>query len=115
MTRKEVPSYPVSIFIAGEYDRTVQHCNDFCDYHGLCVTVTPTEFVYTGGREKGSIIGLINYPRFPSTPEAIFARAEELALSLLEHLRFPPQQSCTIQAPDKTLWISFRHIQEQER
>jgi hypothetical protein len=108
MKRVEVPSYPVSIFIAGEYDRALQHCRDFCDHYGLCVTVTRTHYAYTGGDEAGLIIGLINYPRFPAEADAIFARAEELALSLLDHLRFPPQQSCTVQAPDKTVWFSRR-------
>jgi hypothetical protein len=51
------------------------------------------------------IVGLINYPRFPSTPEAIWAHAEALALKLIEGLG---QESASIQAPDKTVWISFR-------
>ena len=51
------------------------------------------------------IVGLINYGRFPSEPAAIFAHAETLALKLTEGLG---QESASIQAPDKTLWISFR-------
>ena len=70
-----------------------------------CVTVTETNYIYTGDEEAGVIVGFINYGRFPAEPEAIFARAYDLALKLIEGLK---QQSTSIQAPDKTLWISFR-------
>lgn len=117
MTRVEAPSYPVSIFIAGrDVPLAEQVCRQYCDEVGLCVTVTMTLYVYTGGEDFGLIIGLINYPRFPSEPEAIFARAEALALRLIDGLG---QQSASIQAPDKTVWISFRddlpHPQHEAR
>jgi hypothetical protein len=105
MTRIETPSYPISIFIAGEPWKAQAVCSDFCNAVGLCVTVTETSYRYTGGAEQGVIVGLINYPRFPSAPEAIWERAEQLASLLRERLR---QDSYTIQAPDKTVWISFR-------
>lgn len=101
----EVPSYPVSIFIAGNPLEAETICLDYCDRVGFCVTVTETTYCYTGGEEAGVIVGLINYPRFPSTPAAIWARAEELAAELCDRLR---QQSYTIQAPDKTVWFSHR-------
>lgn len=101
----EVKSYPVSIFIAGEPWRAQNVCSDFCNAVGLCVTVTEAAYEFTGGYEQGVIVGLINYPRFPSTPEAIWERAEQLASILCERL---DQQSYTIQAPDKTVWFSHR-------
>lgn len=101
----EVPSYPASIFIAGDYASAIQTCRTFCDEVGLCVTVTETVYTYTGGQEAGVVVGLINYPRFPSKPEEIFARAEGLAERLCVELG---QESYTIQAPDKTVWISYR-------
>ena len=105
MTRIEVPSYPVSIFIAGSVWEAETACRDHCDAVGLCVTVTETNYCYTDGEEAGVIVGLINYPRFSSTPAAIWQRAEELAALLCERLK---QQSYTIQAPDRTVWISHR-------
>lgn len=57
-------------------------CQEYVDSVGLCVTVTRTEFVYANGREPGIIVGLINYPRFPSTPEIIKEHALELARRL---------------------------------
>lgn len=105
MKRIEVPSYPVSIFIAGDdHYGAVTECLNYCEI-GLCVTVTETRYVYTGDEEEGVIVGLINYPRFPKTPDEIWAHAEELAERLLLRLG---QQSYTIQAPDKTVWFSHR-------
>lgn len=105
MKRVEVPSYPVSIFMAGDYTRAVKICRFHCDECPWCVTVSPTTFTYTGGTEDGFIIGLINYPRFPSPPERIWHEAEAVAHRLCEALG---QKSYTIQAPDKTVWISHR-------
>ena len=105
MTRTEVLSYPVTIFMAGSYARAEAECRAYCDKAGLCVTVTPTMYVYTGGQEPGVAIGLINYGRFPSEPRAIWHQADELAKRLRVALG---QQSYTIQAPDKTVWFSHR-------
>jgi hypothetical protein len=79
-------------------------CRAFC-MAGLCVTVTPTEFIYTGGAESGVAVGLINYPRFPAEPAEIFAKAEALALHLIDGLH---QHSASIVASDKTAWLSRR-------
>lgn len=62
---KTCTSYPVSIFMAGDYNAAREICRAYCDEVGYCVTVTPTSYVYTGGEESGFIVGLINYPRFP--------------------------------------------------
>lgn len=105
MRTVETASYPVQIFIAGSYLEAETLCRAYCDGVGLCVTVTPTEYVYSGGQEAGVIVGLINYGRFPSDPDALFERAKQLALYLIKQLA---QESASIQAPDTTLWLSFR-------
>lgn len=105
MKRVEVLSYPISIFMAGDYDRAVALCQLHCDENPWCVTVTPTAYVYTGGMEAGVVVGLINYPRFPNEPRAIWNEAQAIAARLCEGLE---QQSYTIQAPDKTIWYSHR-------
>lgn len=105
MTRAETKSYPVSILIAGDYTKALELCRIYCDEIGYCVTVTPTSYIYTGGQEAGVIIGLINYPRFPSEPSAIWDCAEQLAAQLRDALG---QESYTIQAPDNTVWFSKR-------
>lgn len=105
MRRLSAPSYPISIFIAGDFDEARKICRKFCDEEGLCVTVTPTTYIYTGGEEPGVVVGLINYPRFPAKPRDIEGAAELLALELVHKLE---QQSVTVQTPTTTRWLSFR-------
>jgi ferredoxin len=105
MRRAEAKSYPIDIFVAGDASDAERFCRKHCLAVGLCVTVTPTTYVYTGGAEQGVRVGLINYPRFPCEPETLWAKAELLAGLLLDGLS---QQSLTIQAPDRTLWLSRR-------
>jgi hypothetical protein len=98
-------SFPISIFIAGDILDAKRILKKYCHEHGCCVTVTPTEYIYTGGAETGVIVGLINYPRFPSTPEELTTKAVDLAQLLLNGLF---QKSVTVQTPAQTLWFSQR-------
>jgi hypothetical protein len=103
--RETVASYTATIFIAGDYAKALRACQSHCDEVGLCVTVEPTTYVFTGGAEAGVRVGLINYARFPSDPADIFRRAEALALILLDALE---QGSVSVVASDKTVWLSRR-------
>lgn len=105
MRTEFAPSYPVSIFIAGDYFAAVGICQRYCDTQGFCVTVTQTTYVYTDGREAGVIIGLINYPRFPLPPDEIEKTAGVLAALLREGLG---QETYSIQMPTETRWFSLR-------
>lgn len=105
MKRIEAPSYPISIFMAGDIAAATDYTRRYCDEQGLCVTITATTYVYTKGQGAGFVVGLINYPRFRSTPEELWATAEAVAAYLRERLY---QDSYTIQAPDKTVWFSHR-------
>lgn len=111
MIEQECPSYPVSIFIAGSVWEAETVCREYSDAVGFCVTVTGTNYVYTSGEESGVIVGLINYPRFPSTPEAITAHAFALGDLLRERLG---QQSYSIQTPERTIWRSWRETPKGE-
>lgn len=99
------PSCPVTIYIAGDYDRARQIAREFCMNAGACVTVTATSYIYTGGEEAGVIVGFINYPRFPATPDDILCKAKQLADDLMHGMC---QHSYTIQTPNETLWHSRR-------
>jgi hypothetical protein len=105
MRTEVASSYPISIFIAGNYDFATAICSSFCDEVGFCVTVAPARYVYTGGCEEGVVVGLINYPRFPAEPADIKARAIELGMRLREGLR---QESFSVQTPTTTTWFSWR-------
>lgn len=98
-------SHPVRIYIAGPVERAKELIAEFCMEHGACFTVTPTEYVYTGGRERGMIVGLINYPRFPADADAIEHKAVELARVLIEGLH---QWSASVECPQETIWLTRR-------
>jgi hypothetical protein len=93
------PSYPITIFVAGDPDEARSACAAFCDHVGFCVTVTPTTYVYTNGAEPGVAVGLINYPRFPLEAEDLLQAAESLAWHLVGVLE---QRSCSIETPEQT-------------
>lgn len=105
MRTHDVDTHWARIFIAGNLADIQATCQAYCDEIGLCVTVERAHYIYTGGNERGAVIGLINYPRFPSTQEAISERAEKLALRLLDACG---QQSFSIMTPQFTRWYNNR-------
>ena len=72
---------------------------------GLCVTIEPTLFIYTGGEEFGYVVGLVNYPRFSTTPEVLNARALHIAEMLVEMTH---QHSALVVTPRNTTWMTKR-------
>jgi len=66
-------------------------CHQYCDKVGLCVTVTPTRFIYSrgggieDGYEDGCFVRLIAYPRFPQSRFDIVGLALDLAKMLMKH------------------------------
>lgn len=105
MKTTERAAYWIDIFIAGDRAQAAQACRAFCWNMGLCVHVVDTDYIYTGGQEAGVKVGLVNYPRFPSTPDELWRRAEELGTVLMRELC---QTSFLLQAPDRTVWFSRR-------
>jgi hypothetical protein len=90
---KQVESYTATVYVGfreGDVNHTIAEaeavCRAYCDEIGLCVTLTPTRYLYTNGAEDGCAVGLINYPRFPDTPEGLETKALELARRLREAL-----------------------------
>lgn len=108
MKRVSVRSYQVTVFIAGDFENAKIACRKFCDEMGECVTVEPADYIYTGGQEAGVRVGFINYGRFPRSRRAIFERAEKMARWLILALE---QESASIVATDRTVWLSNRETQ----
>ncbi|MEN6594703.1 MAG: hypothetical protein ABFC31_07160 [Clostridiaceae bacterium] len=77
-------------------------CQGYCNKVGLCVTLTETEFIYTDGNERGCLIGLINYPRFPSNPDRILEHAIAITRLLLNAYK---QYKVSIICGDETYMI----------
>lgn len=76
-----------------------------CFQEGLCVTIDPTTFIYTGGEEAGFVVGLRNYPKFETPRVRLRERAEALAHKLLEATF---QHSAMIVDDKITTWITLR-------
>ena len=90
---------PDKIHTIGE---VIRICQVHCDVGGLCVTVTPTTFIYKGGRECGAIIGAINYPRFPVSIEEVKGKAVILARLLMKEFN---QERCSVVCTDETIML----------
>src|SRR4051812_40953566 len=104
MISKVISTFWAKIYMSGPIAVAEQVCREFCQT-GLCVTIEPTRYIYTGGEESGFVIGLIDYPRFPVGKEKIFARAKELAELLISRTC---QWSALIQTPETSEFISTR-------
>ena len=67
-------------------------CQKFVDEVGQCVSVTPTEFIYTKGNEEGVVVGFIIYPRFPKKKKQIrnlsFIGIDFLVL-IISYIKYP--------------------------
>ena len=105
MRKLSVQTYWARIYIAGPIEVAKQIIRAECMHEGLCVTIEPTDFIYTGGEEKGYVVGLLNYPRFSSTEFEIDARANDLMLKLLDGTH---QHSALLMTPDRTHWVTKR-------
>jgi len=102
---RSVESYSIHIWIAGDLVTIREACRQHCMQVGLCVTVTATEFIYTGGSEWGAVVGVRHYPRFPTTREHLWGEAVALANRLMTAAC---QWSVMVEAPDRTEWFSRR-------
>ena len=105
MTQKTCSTFAINIYIAGNKQVIEQTLRQYCMDTGFCITVTPTNYIYTGGEETGFIIGIRNYPRFPANHETLVTRASTIAKTLMTTAC---QNSCMIEYPDRTLWMSSR-------
>lgn len=106
MTRikqKVEPTFKATIYMAGDIQTVKNECRKFCYEHGLCVTIKPCDFVYTGGAESGVEVGLINYPRFPVDRLSIRKRAHSLAIHLIEKCS---QHTATVVDDEETSWFT---------
>ncbi len=105
MRIENAPTYWVKLYLSGPLEQAKQILRRECLAEGLCVTVEPTTFIYTGGEESGYVVGLINYPRFPNSQESIRERAMQLASMLLAETF---QHSALVMDPISTEWLTIR-------
>ncbi|UAT28897.1 hypothetical protein PP753_gp61 [Dinoroseobacter phage vB_DshP-R7L] len=101
---KAAQSFTQRIWMAGNYANAEEICRRFCE-RGMCVSISPANYIYTGGEESGFVVTLINYARFPKSPVRLKEISFELAMDLCVGLH---QQSFTIEGPEETLFFSSR-------
>jgi ferredoxin len=105
MKTMNAPTYVVRLYLSGPIEVAKQVLRAECMAVGLCVTIEPTLFVYTGGEEAGYVVGLLNYPRFPSPPADLVERARALMQRLLAETH---QHSALMVTPESSEWVSVR-------
>lgn len=81
---KHEPTRIVELFMAGDIEHAKQVIRRLCKERPCCVTVTKTTYIYCGGEESGFIVGLRNYPRFPSDSQSLVAFAVYIGEVLLD-------------------------------
>lgn len=101
----DVPTIRFDIYMAGDSAQAKQVCREYCFAEGFCVHIEPVDFIYTGGEEAGFKVGIINYPRFPTTEGDLREKAGSLADLLMTRLC---QHSYSIVGPSVTEWFSRR-------
>ena len=97
-----LPSYQIKIYLSGPIEVAKQVIREHLLDRPLCVTIEPTTFIYPGGEEAGYVVGLLNYPRFPTAPNELAVRARILAELLLARTF---QRSALIVSPETTVWL----------
>ena len=107
MNIKQRPTFWAKIYMAGDIDQAKHLLRAECMRNGLCVTVEPATYIYTGGEESGFVVGLVDYPRFPSSKNKISARAEHIAQLLINGLF---QSSALVQTPTTAKWFTNRSV-----
>ena len=111
ITEKTVDTYTLKIKMAGDIGQARMLVNKFARLTGICVTLDPTLYIYTGGEETGFVVGFINYPRFATAPDLLWDAAKKMAELLLREMN---QLSCLIEGPTTTLWMTQREQKEQQ-
>lgn len=101
-----VNTYFATIFMAGDIDTAKRVIRKHAMDEGMCVTIEPTTYIYTGGEEQGFKIGYINYPRFPIADYGVF---RSKVIKMAHRVRLETgQMSFTVMFPDETEFYSCK-------
>jgi hypothetical protein len=98
-------TFVIRLYLSGPIEVAKQVIRKDCLRAGLCVTIEPTTFIYTGGEEVGYVVGLLNYPRFPTDIESLTRRARDLMHLLLDETH---QHSALMVGPASSEWVTKR-------
>jgi hypothetical protein len=104
-----LPTYQIKIYLSGPIEVAKQIIREYVLDRPMCVTIEPTTYIYKGGEEVGYVVGLLNYPRFPTPPNELAVRASILAEILIQKTF---QRSALIVRPETTTWVNLENAQE---
>lgn len=93
------------IYMAGDINDAKRELAKMAASQGACWSVDSTEYIYSGGRELGFVVRVINYPRFPKSVNQLEQEAVETAKKLMTELG---QASCSVVGPEETVWLTRR-------
>ena len=82
-------------------------CMNYVNDVKLCVTLSPTKFIYVDGNEPGVVVGLIQYPRFLMSEKEITEKAIDLARIMMKEFK---QFRCSVVASDKTYMLENEEL-----
>jgi len=94
-------------------DEAYEIAQEYCNRIGLCVTVTPTRFIYTqnigtpDGFEDGCFVELISYPTSPTSKYDIAGQAIDLGKIFMRRFK---QNRMSVITSDQTYLIEQRDI-----
>lgn len=111
MKTETATTHIVRLYLSGPIEVAKQAIRAEALRAGLCVTIEPTTYIYTGGEEAGFVVGLLNYPRFPCEPQKLEERARDLMEKLLVATH---QHSALMVTPTRSVWITLREQQEPQ-
>ena len=105
MRTETTVTHVVRLYLSGPIEVAKQAIRAETLRAGLCVTIEPTTYIYSGGEESGYMVGLLNYPRFPCEPQQLEERARDLMQKLLMATH---QHSALMVTPSRSEWITLR-------
>lgn len=100
--KKQSKPWEGRIYIAGDIEQAKQRIREMAYNQGMCVTVSLVDYIYTGGEEKGLVVGLIQYPRFEVDEQTLEKNLIFLAENLATRLC---QKSFTVSTPNSTIYF----------
>lgn len=106
-TAHNAETWWVRLYLSGPIEVVKQVLRERCAKQGLCVTIESTCYLYTGGEEVGYVVGFVNYPRFPTTPEELETTASSVLLDLIEATH---QRSGLMVTPERSVWVNREDI-----
>jgi len=103
------PTIQMTIYMSGDINKAEDIIRKYCLDVGFCVTIECCKFIYSGGEEFGFKIGILNYPRFPSTEEELTEKSIALCNLLHDNLY---QWSSLLVTPQATMFFTTREKNE---